>query len=56
MSANWLAKQIVNLVQKDIRNIIITVNPISYLVFPIKEFWVSTYFKLFTKASHQKHI
>ncbi len=50
MSANWVAKQIVNLAQRDIRNIIITVNPITYIVFPFKEFWVSTYFKLFTKV------
>jgi monoglucosyldiacylglycerol epimerase len=49
MSANWVAKQIVNLAQRDIRNIIITVNPITYLVFPFKEFCVSTYFKFFTK-------
>jgi monoglucosyldiacylglycerol epimerase len=54
MSANWVAKQIVNLAQRDVRNIIITVNPITYLVFPLKEFCVSTYFKFFTKRSFIK--
>ncbi len=54
MSADWVAKQIVNLAQRDIRNIIITINPITFIAFPIKEFCVSTYFKLFTKASSSK--
>lgn len=50
MSADWVAKQIVNLAQRDIRNIIVTIDPLTYLVFPIKEFCQSTYFKLFTKG------
>ena len=49
MSAEWVAKQIVNLAQRDIRNIIVTINPITMILFPCKEFCVSIYFKLFTK-------
>ncbi len=49
MSADWVAKQILNLAQRDIRNIIVTIDPLTYLVFPLKEFCQSTYFKLFTK-------
>ena len=49
MSAQWVAQQIVNLAVRDFRNIIVTINPITYLVFPWKEFLVSTYFKLFSK-------
>ncbi|PSO85353.1 MAG: hypothetical protein BRC41_08515, partial [Cyanobacteria bacterium QH_9_48_43] len=48
------AKQIVNLAVRDFRNIIITINPLTYLIFPIKEFLVSTYFKLFSHKRAEK--
>ena len=48
MSADWVAKQIVKLAKADIRTIIVTVNPLTFVAIPIKEFLVSTYFKLFT--------
>jgi hypothetical protein len=48
MSADWVAKQIVNCAKRDFRNIIITINPLTYLLFPIKEFLVFNYFKSFT--------
>ena len=51
MSPQWVAKQIVNLAQRDIRNIIITINPITVVTFPLKEFCVSTYFKFFSYKS-----
>ena len=51
MSSEWVAKQIVNLAQRDIRNIIVTINPITIIAFPIKEFCVSTYFKLFSRMT-----
>ena len=50
MSANWVAKQIVNLARRDTRNIIVTINPITFVLFPIKEFLVATYFKFFSKS------
>ena len=49
MSADWVAKQIVNLAVRDFRDIIVTINPLTYLLFPLKELTTSLYFKLFTK-------
>jgi hypothetical protein len=49
MSPQWVAKQIINLATRDFRDIIVTINPLTYLTFPLKEFAVSSYFKLFTK-------
>jgi hypothetical protein len=49
MSADWVAQQIVNLAVRDFRNIIVTINPLTYLLFPIKELANFWYFKLFTK-------
>jgi monoglucosyldiacylglycerol epimerase len=48
MSARWVAWAIVALAKRDFRNIIVTINPITYIAFPIKEFLQSLYFKLFT--------
>lgn len=50
MSADWVAKQIVNLAVRDVRNIIVTINPLTFLTFPIKEFFVSLYFRVFSQA------
>ena len=51
MSANWVAKQIVNLAQRDFRNIIITINPITFILFPLKEFGVANYFRFFSSSN-----
>ncbi len=51
MSGDWVAQQIVNLAKRDIRNIIVTINPLTFVLFPIKEFFVGTYFKFFSKRS-----
>jgi hypothetical protein len=48
MSGRWVAWAIVALAKRDVRNIIVTINPITYLVFPIKEFCQSLYFRWFT--------
>jgi len=50
MSATWVAKRIVGGARRDFRNIIVTINPLTYLFFPFKEFFVSSYFKLFSKG------
>ena len=50
MSANWVAKQIVNLARRDIRNIIVTINPLTFILFPIKEFFVASYFRFFSRS------
>ncbi|NEP01995.1 MAG: bifunctional sterol desaturase/short chain dehydrogenase [Symploca sp. SIO2E9] len=51
MSADWVAKQIVNLAIRDVRNIIVTINPLTFFAFPVKEFMVATYFKLFSRRT-----
>lgn len=48
MSADWVAKQIIDLAKRDFRNIIVTINPLTFAFFPLKEFFVSGYFRLFT--------
>jgi hypothetical protein len=45
LSANWVAKQIINAVKRDIRNVIISYYPWSYIVHPVREFLVSNYFR-----------
>ena len=49
MSADWVAKQIINLAKRDFRNIIVTINPLTFITFPIKEWSNSLYFRLFSK-------
>ncbi len=51
MSAEQVAKQIVNLAIRDVRNIIVTINPVTFFAYPIKEFCVETYFKLFSRPA-----
>ena len=50
MSADWVAGAIVQLAKRDIRNIIVTINPVTYFAFPIKETMQSVYFKLFSNS------
>ena len=49
MSAPWVAKAIIFLAKRDFRDIIVTINPITYLLLPMKELFQSLYFRLFTK-------
>lgn len=51
LSGPWVARQIVGLAKRDTRNIIVTINPLTYLLFPLKEWGVSLYFRLFTRKS-----
>jgi hypothetical protein len=51
MSSDWVARQIVALAKRDTRNIIVAINPLTYLLFPLKEFFVSLYFRLFSRSS-----
>ena len=50
MSADWVAKQIINLARRDIRNIVVTINPLTFILFPIKEFCVANYFRWFSSS------
>jgi hypothetical protein len=52
MSADKVAKQIVDLATRDVRNIIVTINPLTFLAYPIKELCVATYFKLFSHRAN----
>ncbi|MFS8858940.1 bifunctional sterol desaturase/short chain dehydrogenase [Synechococcus sp. H60.3] len=51
MSGDWVAAQILAQAKRDCRNIIVTINPLTYLLFPLKELAVSTYFRLFSRRS-----
>jgi monoglucosyldiacylglycerol epimerase len=51
MSPRWVAWAIVALAKRDFRNVIVTINPITYLLLPITEFGRSLYFRLFTKRA-----
>lgn len=54
MSANWVARQVIALAQRDVRNIIVTINPLTYLLFPIKEASTSWYYRLFSRPSRDR--
>jgi len=49
MSSDWVARQIVALARRDVRNIIVTINPFTYLLFPVKEFCQAMYFRFFSR-------
>ncbi len=46
MPAPAMARLIVALAQRDVRNIIVTINPLTYLAFPVKELAQHLYFRL----------
>ncbi len=50
MSPQWVAKGIVALAKRDFRNIIITINPLTYFFFPIKELGTSLYYRCFSRG------
>ncbi|MDJ1185456.1 bifunctional sterol desaturase/short chain dehydrogenase [Roseofilum sp. BLCC_M143] len=50
MSADWVAGQIINQAKADSRNIIVTINPITFIAFPIKEWCTSLYFQWFSQT------
>ncbi|WP_434683929.1 bifunctional sterol desaturase/short chain dehydrogenase [Pseudanabaena minima] len=51
MSASFVAWAIAFLAELGLRDIIVTINPITFIAYPVKEFWRSLYFRLF---SHRK--
>ena len=51
MSANWVARQIVNLARRDVRNIIVTINPLTFILYPVKEFLTANYFRFFSSPT-----
>ncbi len=53
LSPNFVAWAVVFLVQRDFRDLIITINPLTYLLFPLKEWSRSLYFRLFSHPHRQ---
>lgn len=51
MSGDRVARQIVALAKRDVRNIIVTINPLTYLLFPLKEGMTSLYFRWFSQPA-----
>ncbi|MEN9269449.1 MAG: bifunctional sterol desaturase/short chain dehydrogenase [Thermostichales cyanobacterium HHBFW_bins_127] len=49
MSPQWVARQIIALAKRDFRDIVITINPLTYVLFPLKELSHSLYFRLFSR-------
>jgi monoglucosyldiacylglycerol epimerase len=49
MSPQWVAQMVVNLARRDIRNIIVTINPLTYMLFPVKEGMAYWYYRFLTK-------
>lgn len=52
MGADWVAWAVVALAKRDVRNIIVTINPLTYLSFPIKETAQTLYFKAFSRSQN----
>lgn len=50
MSAERVAKGVIARAKRDRRNIIVTINPLTFLAFPIKETAQSLYFRLFSRS------
>ena len=53
MSAGFVAWSIAALAQLNFRDIIVTINPITFITYPIKEFWQSLYFRIFSRPLKQ---
>ncbi|NJN62506.1 MAG: bifunctional sterol desaturase/short chain dehydrogenase [Coleofasciculaceae cyanobacterium RL_1_1] len=51
MSADRVARRIVRLAKSDARNIIVTIDPLTFVLHPLKEIAVSLYFRWFSKPS-----
>lgn len=51
MSPDWVAKMIIALAKRDAQNIIVTINPFTYIAFPVKETAQSLYFRLFSQSA-----
>ena len=49
MTAQWVAWAVIALAKRDFRDVIVTINPLTYIVFPLKELSKSVYFRLCTK-------
>ncbi|WP_341530835.1 bifunctional sterol desaturase/short chain dehydrogenase [Nostoc sp. UHCC 0302] len=51
MSAEQVARAILFLAKRDFRNIIVTINPLTYMLFPLKEASTWLYYRIFSKTA-----
>ncbi|MEH2137739.1 bifunctional sterol desaturase/short chain dehydrogenase [Nostoc sp.] len=51
MSAQQVARAIVFFARRDFRNIIVAINPLTYLLFPLKETTASLYYRVFSRTA-----
>ncbi len=51
MSADFVATAILELAKRDLRNVIVSFNPLTYIFFPVKELAQSLYFRLCSQAN-----
>ncbi|MEN9254504.1 MAG: bifunctional sterol desaturase/short chain dehydrogenase [Gloeomargarita sp. SZTDM-1c_bins_89] len=51
MSPGFVAKAIVFLAKRDVRDMVVTVNPLTYLLYPLKEAVTLLYYRLFSRPS-----
>ncbi len=54
MPPRFVAWAIVALAQRDVRNIIVTINPLTYVLFPLSELMRSLYFRLCSRRSQPR--
>ncbi|MDZ8023996.1 MAG: bifunctional sterol desaturase/short chain dehydrogenase [Nostoc sp. DedQUE11] len=51
MSAQQVARLVLFLAKRDFRNIIVTINPLTYLLFPLKETSTWLYYRVFSRTA-----
>jgi sterol desaturase/sphingolipid hydroxylase (fatty acid hydroxylase superfamily) len=49
MTAPQVAKAVIFLAKRDFRNVIVTINPLTYILFPVKEISTWLYYRIFSK-------
>ncbi|MBD2252436.1 bifunctional sterol desaturase/short chain dehydrogenase [Nostoc parmelioides] len=56
MSPQQVARAILFLARRDFRNIIVTINPLTYVFFPLKEISTWLYYKIFSKTAKNQNL
>ena len=51
MSPQHVAKSILFLARRDCRNIVVTINPLTYMLFPLKEMSTWLYYRIFSRKT-----
>jgi hypothetical protein len=53
MSAQQVARMVLFLARRDFRDIIVTINPLTYMLFPVKETSTWLYYKIFSNTTEK---